>query len=167
MSDIIVIAFRHPDAAQQVAAQFQDLQEKHALRLIDARVVVKDTGGQLHVKDVAGHPVAMGVLIGGLIGALLFTMSPVVGMLAGAAAGGFIGKALSPDLVDQKFIDDVAQALKPDTSAVFLQVDQADTAAVVSALRLYRGTLIQTSVSAELEEELKRALAPIKRRTVR
>ena len=167
MSDIIVIAFRHPDAAQQVAAQFQNLEDKHALRLIDARVVVKDAGGQLHVKDVAGHPVALGVLIGGLIGVLLFMMSPVVGMLAGAAAGGVIGKALSPDLVDQRFIDDVAQALKPDTSAVFLQVDQADTAAVVSALRLYRGTLIQTSVSAELEEELKRALAPIKRSTAR
>ena len=167
MSDIIVIAFRHPDAAQQVAAQFQNLEDKHALRLIDARVVVKDVDGQLHVKDVAGHPVALGALIGGLIGVLLFMMSPVVGMLAGAAAGGVIGKAFSPDLVDQRFIDDVAQALKPDTSAVFLQVDQADTAAVVSALRLYRGTLIQTSVSAELEEELKRALAPIKRSTAR
>ena len=34
MSDIIVIAFRHPDAAQQVAAQFQNLEDKHALRLI-------------------------------------------------------------------------------------------------------------------------------------
>ena len=72
--------------------------------------------------------------------------------------------AFNPNLVDENFVDDVAQALKPDTSAVFLQVDEANTAAVVNALRPFRGTLIQTTVSPELEEELKRALAPIKRR---
>jgi len=167
MSDIIVIAFRHPDAAQQVAAQFLVLQDRHALNLDDARVVMKDNAGQLHVKDVAGHPVAMGALIGGLIGMLLFVMSPVLGVLVGAAAGGVIGKAFNSDMVDQRFVDDVAQALKPDSSAVFLQVSAADKAAVVSALRPYRGTLIQTTVSPELEEELKRALAPIKQRSVR
>ncbi len=162
MSDIIVIAFRHPDAAQQVAAEFILLQDKHALELDDARIVVKDRAGQLHVKDVAGHPVATGALIGGLLGALLFIMSPVIGVLVGAAAGGVIGKAFNSDMVDQKFVDEVAEALKPDSSAVFLQVREADRAAVVSALRPFRGTLIQTTVPPELEEELKRALTPIK-----
>jgi uncharacterized membrane protein len=165
MSDIIVIAFRHPDAAQQVAAQFLLLQEKHALDLDDARIVVKDSAGRLHVKDVAGHPVATGALIGGLIGALLFIMSPVIGVLVGAAAGSVIGKAFNSDLVDGRFVDDVAQALKPDSSAVFLQVREADKAAVVNSLRQFRGTLIQTTVSPELEEEFKRALAPIKPRS--
>jgi uncharacterized membrane protein len=164
MSDIIVIAFRHPQAAQQVAAQFLLLQEKHALNLEDARIVVKDGVGRLHVKDVAGHPVATGALIGGLIGALLFVLSPVIGVLVGAVAGGAIGKAFNSDMVDGKFVDDVAQALKPDSSAVFLQVREADKAAVVNALRQFRGTLIQTTVSPELEEQLKQALAPIKPR---
>jgi uncharacterized membrane protein len=167
MSDIIVIAFRHPDAAQQVAAQFLVLQDQHALGLDDARVVVKDGAGQLHVKDVAGHPVATGALIGGLIGALLFIMSPVLGVLVGAAAGSVIGMTFNSDMVDQKFVGDVAQALKPDSSAVFLQVREADKDAVVSVLRPFRGTLIQTTVSPELEEELKRALAPIKPRSIR
>jgi uncharacterized membrane protein len=163
MSDIIVIAFRHPDAAQQVAAQFLTLRDTHALNLDDARIVVKDGAGQLHVKDVAGHPVATGALVGGLIGMLLFFMSPVLGVLVGAAAGSVVGLVLNSDMVDRQFVDDVAQALKPDSSAVFLQVSAADQAAVVNALRPYRGTLIQTTVSPELEAELKRALAPIKR----
>jgi uncharacterized membrane protein len=164
MSDIIVIAFRHPDAAQQVAAQFQQLEALHALRLIDARVVVKDQAERLHVKDVAGHPMAMGALVGGLLGALLFAMSPVLGALVGAAAGSVVGKLTSPDLVDEQFVADVAQVLRPDSSAVFLQVERANTDAVVTALRAFRGTLIQTTVSPEMEEELKRALASFKPR---
>ena len=163
MGDIIVIAFRHPDAAQQVAAQFLALRNQRALNLDDARIIVKDNAGRLHVKDVAGHPVATGALIGGLIGMLIFVMSPVLGVLVGAAAGSVIGLALNSDMVDQRFVDDVAQVMKPDSSAVFLQVSGADKAAVVNALRPFRGTLIQTTVSLELEEELKRALAPIKR----
>src|SRR5512143_1022030 len=149
MSDIIVIAFRHPDAALQVAAQFQQLEALHALRLIDARVVVKDQAERLHVKDVAGHPMALGAVVGGLVG---------------VAAGSVVGKLTSPDLVDAQFVDDVAQALRPDSSAVFLQVDQADTDAVITALRPFRGTLIQTTVPPEVEEELKRALASYKPR---
>jgi len=163
MGDIIVIAFRHPDAAQQVAAQFLALRNQRALNLDDARIIVKDNAGRLHVKDVAGHPMATGALIGGLIGMLIFVMSPVLGVLVGAAAGSVIGLALNSDMVDQRFVDDVAQVMKPDSSAVFLQVSGADKAAVVNALRPFRGTLIQTTVSLELEEELKRALAPIKR----
>jgi uncharacterized membrane protein len=167
MSDIIVIAFRHPDAAQQAAARFQDLEARHELRLVDARVVVKDKEGRLHVKDVAGHPMAMGALIGGLLGALLFVMSPVLGALVGAAAGSVMGRLASPDLVDAQFVDDVARALRPDSSAVFLQVDRANTEAVITALRAFRGTLIQTTVPPEVEEELKRALASYKPRDAR
>ncbi len=167
MSDIIVIAFRHPDAALQVATQFQQLEALHALRLVDARVVVKDKEERLHVKDVAGHPMAMGALVGGLLGALLFAMSPVLGALVGVAAGSVVGKFFNPNLVDAQFVDDVAQALRPDSSAVFLQVDRANTDAVITALRAFRGTLIQTTVPPEVEEELKRALAPYKPRATR
>ncbi len=167
MSDILVIAFRHPEAAQQVAAQFQHLSAEHELRLRDARVVVKDRDGRLHVKDVAGHPMATGAVIGGLLGALLFYLSPVLGALAGAAAGSVVGKLFNPDLVDDQFVSDVAQALRPDSSAVFLEVDAANTEAVITTLRSFRGTLIQTTVSPEMEEELKKALASYKPRSER
>ena len=167
MGDIIVIAFRHPEAAQQVAAQFLALQHRRALYLGDARVVVKDGTGRLHVKDMSGRPVVWGILLGGLLGVLMFVSSPVLGLLIGAAAGGILARQLNPRVVDNQFVNDVAQALKPDTSAVFLQVSQADHDAVVSTLRPFRGTLIQTSMPADLEEELRRALAPIKPRSRR
>jgi uncharacterized membrane protein len=108
-------------------------------------------------------------LRGGILFAVDFMRNhpPVLGVLVGAAVGDVIGKAFNSDMVDQRFVDDVARALKPDSSAVFLQMNAAEKAAVVSALRPYRGTLIQTTVSPELEEELKRVLAPIKQRSLR
>ncbi len=65
-------------------------------------MVVKDKEQRLHVKDVAGHPMAMGALAGSLLGALV-----------GVAAGSVVGKLTSPDLVDEQFVNDVAQALAP------------------------------------------------------
>ena len=82
----------------------------------------------------------------------------------GVAAGSVVGKLTSPDLVDAQFVDDVARALRPDSSAVFLQVDRANTEAEITVLRAFRGTLIQTTVPLEVEEELKRALASYKPR---
>ncbi len=56
----------------------------------------KDKEERLHVKDVAGHPMAMGAL----------------GALVGVAAGSVVGKLTSPDLVGEQFVNDVAQALR-------------------------------------------------------
>ncbi|MCC7165914.1 MAG: DUF1269 domain-containing protein [Anaerolineae bacterium] len=158
MSYIIVVAFEQPETAQQVASEFKTLERNGALRLSDARVVVKDGDGKIHIQDTAGHPVAWGALIGGALGGILFIMMPFLGIFAGAAVGGAIAKSLNLDVVDKKFISDVSDALKPNTSAVFLQVDDANKAAVIQALGSFKGTLIQTSLSPEIEEKLKKGL---------
>ncbi len=77
---------------------------------------------------------------------------------AGAAAGVAIAKAMDLD-VDQKFVNEVAENLKPNTSALFVLGSNANRAAVVNALKPYKGTLIQTTLSSELEDQLKRALS--------
>lgn len=158
MSSIIVVTFENPDTAQQVVTEFKTLQQNGALRLTDARVVVKDSEGKVHVKDEAGHPVAWGAVIGGAVGGLIFIMMPLLGVAAGAAIGAAVTKSLHLEAVDKKFVSDVSEALKPNTSAVFLQVDDANKAAVVQALDQYHGTLIQTTLSPEVEAELKKGL---------
>lgn len=158
MSSVIVIAFDNPDTAQQVVTQFKDLEKRGALHLTDARVVVKDADGKLVVKDEAGHPIRWGAIAGGILGGLFFIMMPVVGIFAGAAAGAVIAKSIHGDAVDKKFIDDVAAALKTNSSAVFLQVADEYKSVVVNALEPYKGTLIQTTLSPEAEEAIKKSL---------
>lgn len=158
MDNIIVIAFEDPDTAAQVAAKFKGLEKEGAFDLKDARVVVKDADGKIHVKDEEGHPMAWGAVAGGMLGALIFLMVPVLGAVVGALAGTAITKALDPDMVDKQFVSDVAAALKPNTSAVFLEVDDQHKIVVVHALEQYRGKLIQTTLDPEVEQALKKRL---------
>lgn len=158
MSQLVVISFDNPDEAEKLATTLRGIAKEGALKLEDLRVVVKDAEGNAHVQDEAGHPVATGAIIGGVIGGLLFLFAPVLGIAAGAAAGGVIARTLDLD-VDKKFIQEVADALKPNTSAIFVLGSDANRAAVLNALKPYQGTLIQTTVSTELEEQMKKALS--------
>jgi uncharacterized membrane protein len=159
MSELIVIAFDNPTEAQQVATTFTEMSKGGAIRLTDMRVVSKDANGKLVAHDEAGHPVAWSAVAGGVLGGLLFFLMPVVGIAIGAVAGGAIAKSLDLD-IDKKFIKDVSEALKPNTSAVFIQAQDGNQSAILNALKPYKGTLIQTNLSSDMEEQLKKELKP-------
>ncbi|MCG3141960.1 MAG: hypothetical protein HDKAJFGB_03320 [Anaerolineae bacterium] len=158
MGQLVVITFETPDQAGELAKTLRQLESDNALKLEDMRVIVKDAEGKTHVHDDAGHPVAIGAAIGGVIGGFLFIVAPVLGIAAGAAAGAAIAKAMDLD-VDQKFVNEVAEKLKPNTSALFVLGSDANQAAVLNALKPYQGTLIQTSLSSDMEAQLRRALS--------
>lgn len=158
MGQLVVVSFETATEAGELAKTLREIEKEGALKIEDMRVVVKDADGKAQIHDEAGHPVAAGAAIGGVIGGLLFLFAPVFGIAAGAAAGAAIAKSLDLD-VDQKFVNEVAENLKPNTSALFVLGSNANRAAVVNALKPYKGTLIQTSLSSELEEQLKRALS--------
>ncbi len=158
MGQIVVIAFDNPDDAGQLAKTLRDLQKAGAVHLDDMRVVVKDGEGKVQVRDEAGHPVAWAAVAGGVLGGLLFILIPVVGAVAGAAVGAVIAKTMDLD-VDKKFIQDVSAALQPNTSALFVLGRAENQAALLNALKPYKGTLIQTSVDSDAEAQLKRVLS--------
>ncbi len=157
MSELIVIAFDNPTEAQEVANSFKEISKGGALRITDMRVVSKDASGKLQAHDEAGHPVAWSAVAGGVLGGLLFFLMPLLGIAIGALAGGAIAKSLDLD-IDKKFIKDVSEALQPNSSAVFIQAQEENKAAVLAALKPYKGTLIQTNLSTEMEEQIKTAL---------
>lgn len=158
MGQLVVISFETADEAQQLATTLRQLEKAGALKLEDLRVVVKDAEGKAHIQDEAGHPVAAGAVFGGVIGGLLFLFAPVFGIAVGAAAGAAIARSMDLD-VDKKFVNEVADSLKPNTSALFVLGSNANRAAVLDALKPFKGTLIQTSLSSEMEDQLKRALS--------
>jgi uncharacterized membrane protein len=84
-------------------------------------------------------------------------MFPIAGIAVGAGLGALVGKLFGTG-VDQKFVKDVSQALTPGSSAIFLLVRDGDAAQVRAAIEPYKGTVYQTTVSTELEEQLKDAL---------
>ena len=88
---------------------------------------------------------------------MLSFLFSLAGIVVGAADGAIVGKMIEPG-VDQDFVKDGSAALKPGTSALFFMFDAADPAATLSALRPFKGTLYQTTLSAETEDSLRHAL---------
>ena len=100
---------------------------------------------------------AFGALTGGLIGLLL---GPA-GAAAGAAAGGSIGLVMgaSTEIVfDDPKLDEFAESLVNDSSALVLVGDEALLVDFAAAVSPYGGRIIETGLNADDVKALRRAL---------
>lgn len=158
MSELVAIAFDREDDARAALAEMRVLEGEGALKLSDSAVVAKDPDGTLHVKNEVSSGTETGAVVGAAIGLLTSFLFPVAGAVVGAAAGAYIGGKVAGDAVDDGFVKDVADALKPGTSALFLMIPASDAAALRAALEPYEGRVYQTTLSEELKETLDRAL---------
>lgn len=157
MSQLIVITFDNPDDAGKALKSLRQIEKSHRLHLVDTAVIVKDAEGKAHVKNEVSSGTETGAVVGGILGPFLMFAFPVAGIAIGAGAGALVGKLFDTG-VDQKFVKDVQAALQPNQSALFLVGDSADPNAAMAALRPYQGQVYQTTLSTELEEQLRKAL---------
>ena len=157
MSQLIVITFDNPDDAGQALKSLRQIEKSHRLHLVDTAVIIKDAEGKTHVKNEVSSGTETGAVVGGILGPFLMFAFPVAGIAIGAGAEALVGKLFNTG-VDQKFVKDVQTALQPNQSALFLVGDSGDPSAVLAALRSYQGKVYQTTLSTELEEQLRKAL---------
>jgi uncharacterized membrane protein len=157
MRQLIVITFDNPDDAGKALKSLRQMEHSGKLHLNDTAVVVKDADGKTHVKNEVSSGTETGAVLGAIVGPFLFFAFPFAGIALGAGAGALIGKLFDTG-VDQKFVKDVQAALKPNHSALFIVGDSGDPTAVLAALRSYKGEIYQTTLSPELEEQLRHAL---------
>jgi uncharacterized membrane protein len=158
MSNLVVITFDNEAEAGKVREAIRRLEHGGQISLDDSAVIVKDINGKVHVQNQVDRGIKVGAVGGGLIGLMLgFIFFPIGGLVLGTLGGALVGK-LADLGVDQKFVKDVEAALQPGTSAIFLIVRQADPNAAVAALKPYKGTVYQSTLSTEAEETLRRVL---------
>ncbi len=157
MSQLIVITFDNPDDAEKALKSLRQIEKSGRLHLVDTAVIVKDAEGKTHVKNEVSSGTEKGAVVGGILGPFLMFAFPIAGIAIGAGAGALVGKLFDTG-VDQKFVKDVQAALQPNQSALFLVGDAGDPNAVLAALRNYKGQVYQTTLSTELEEQLRKAL---------
>lgn len=159
MSSLVVISFDTADEAQNVLDVLHSQEKYGNISFDDTAVVSKDADGKVHIKNNVSHgtmtATGVGALLGLLLGALFF---PIGGLLLGAGGGALVGRLMHLG-VDGDFVKQVSESLQPGTSALFVLVREADPAVVRAALEGHHGTIIQTTLSEEAEEALKKALA--------
>ena len=165
MSELVAIAFENPFEADRMLTELNRMQSEHLIDLADAVVAVRQPDGKVQIKQSINRKVpgaVSGGLWGGLFGALigLLFLHPLAGFAIGSVAG-VETKAL--ELADYGIRDDLirslADALKPDTSALFVMVRKAQPEKVLGELSRFKGRVLRSSLSADQESRLQQALS--------
>jgi uncharacterized membrane protein len=156
LSDLVAIAYKDVDTAQQVAGNLGEAVKAHEIELEDVVIVEhKDDGKiKLHQPSMAGMGAAGGALWGGLIGLIFFM--PLFGMAIGAAAGA-AGGAMTDRGVDDNFMKKLGEELTPGSAALIVLISKISSDKILPKVQI-PGTVIQTSLSNEDEQALKDAL---------
>jgi uncharacterized membrane protein len=158
MSNLIVIVFDNPEEAGKVRKTIKSVQGSGHIRLDDSAVVIKDADGKFHVKNEMDRGVKVGAIGGGLLGLLIGSIFfPFAGLLIGALGGAAVGAAAKLG-ISQSFVKEVAETMENDSSALFIIVRDSNPDVAVSALKPYKGKLLQTTLSPEDEENLRGVL---------
>ncbi len=160
MSDLIVVSFDTEATAFEMRAELVKLQKEYLLEMEDVVVVTRSEDDKVQLHQSA-NLTALGAASGGfwglLIGMLFF--NPLIGVALGAGAG-----ALSASMTDvginDDFMRELGQRLKPGTAAVFVLARKFNTAKVVERLGEFRarGHILQSSLSHDDEATLRAAL---------
>ncbi len=157
-SSLIVMAFDTEEEAEKVREALVSGKKQGLLQIDDAAVVVKDASGKVHVKNQVSRGTWTATGVGGLLGLLIGTIFfPLGGLVMGLAGGALVGRMMNLG-VDGKFVKQVEEEIQPGTSALFILAGNADPTGALAILRQFEGRVIQTNLSSEAEESLRRAL---------
>ncbi|MEU9730064.1 DUF1269 domain-containing protein [Streptomyces sp. NPDC048002] len=158
MSDLFVIAYNDVATANQVREKLFELSKQHLVELEDAVVVERRQDGKIKLHQAVSHTAvgaAGGALWGGVIG-LLF-LAPLLGAAVGAAAGA-AGGAVTDTGINDNFMKDLSENLRPGAGALFVLVKKAAEDKVIPQLTPFGGELVQTSLSKADEDHLREAI---------
>ncbi len=158
MSTLVVIGYEDEFKAEEVRLNLRKLQQDYLLDLEDAVVAVKDAKGKVTLHQ-AVNLTAAGALSGGFWGTLigLMFLNPLLGAAVGAATGAVSG-TLSDVGINDNFMKELAGAMNPGSSALFVLVRKATPDKVLDQIKGTGGKVLQTSLSHDDEAKLQAAL---------
>jgi uncharacterized membrane protein len=159
MSTLVVIGYDDQFKAEEVRLALMKMQKDYLIDLADAVVAVKDQQGKVRLHQ-AVNLTAAGAVGGGFWGSLigLMFLNPLLGMAVGAAAGAISG-ALTDLGIDDKFMKELAETMKPNSSTLFVLVRKATPDKVLDEIKGTGGKVLRTSLSHEDEAKLQAALS--------
>jgi len=158
MSDLVVISFDDEHTAFEMRAELVKLQKEYLIEMEDVVVVTKDGKGKVKLHQAVNLTAAgaVGGTFWGMLIGMVF-LNPLVGAAVGAGAGALSGKLRDIGISDN-FMKELAEALRNDTSALFVLVRKVTPDKVLEGLKGFKGKILKTSLTADREEELREVL---------
>ena len=159
---LIVIGYESEIKAEEVRLALMKLQRQYLIDMGDAVVAVREADGSVKLRQLV-NTTAAGALSGGFWGTLVgvLFMNPLIGLAVGTMAGAASG-ALTDVGIDDKFMKQLAETLKPGTAALCVLVRRATPDKVLAEIKGFGGTVIKTSLSHDDEAKLQAALSSAK-----
>src|SRR5262245_37741727 len=159
MSTLVVIGYESQSKAEEVRLTLMKMQKDYLIDLADAVVAVKDQNGKVRLHQ-AVNLTAAGAVSGGFWGTLigLIFLNPLLGLAVGAAAGAVSG-ALTDVGINDQFMKELAETMKPGSSTLFVLVRKATPDKVLEEIQGTGGKVLRTSLSHEDEAKVQAALS--------
>ena len=157
MSNIVALAFEGKETAKGWLNDLTKMADEGHIEILDA--VIASRGVSKHIdieqtKTLKGKYAKRGTGIGFLAGLLLG--GPLLGAAGGAAVGAITG-SMKDVGIDDQFIDEIAQGVAPNSSILFLMVQNADDK-VMNYLKAFKGRVLTTTLPPEEEARLQKLL---------
>jgi len=161
MSDLVVIAFPTEAKAEEVRQKLLAMQKEYLVELGDAVIAVKDSDGNIKLNQML-NTTALGAVSGAFWGTLigLMFLMPLAGAALGAASGSLAGY-LRDVGIDDKWMKETAEAIKPGTAALFVLARKGTADKVLDGLKGEGGTVLKTSLDHTKEAAVQAALAGV------
>jgi uncharacterized membrane protein len=158
-TELLAIVFPGETRAGEVLEVVDRLHREGAVDLHNAAVITRDAAGKITIhesNDFTPREGALGgVVLGGVIGLL---RGKLLGdALLGAGAGYVASKVLDLGF-DDKFLNDIAATLTPNTSALVLAIEFDRLDEALAKLDPYHGTIIRQSLPPDQAEKLAAAM---------
>jgi uncharacterized membrane protein len=155
MAQLVVLGFKDEAAADSFIDKVQKMTREQILGLSDVVKVVRREDGKVKIHqgvNLAAAGALSGAFWGMLIG--LIFMVPWLGAAVGAASGALSGK-LSDFGINDEFIKETADKIRPGEAGVFMLIAQSTPDKVAAEIEGTQATVIQTNMSTEQEERLR------------
>lgn len=158
-SNVVVLGFKNQYGAEAMLDDLRKWQEEGLIELEDAVIASRGEGKDIEIEQThkkSRKPIAKGGGAGLLAGLLLG--GPILGLAAGVAAGS-ISRAMKDYGLDDDFVKQASEWVRPNTSALFLLVKEAKADEILERLRPTAAIVLNTTLAPEAEERLRRSLA--------
>ena len=159
MSDLVVIVYPSEEKAEEVRKRLFELQKEYLIKLGDAVIATKSADGQIKLHQIV-NTTAAGAVSGsfwGLLIGVLF-LNPLLGAALGAA-GGALGGALTDVGINDEFMKQLAESIKPGDAALFVLIQEMTADKVLAQIQDFGGVVLKTSFDETKELALRNALA--------
>jgi uncharacterized membrane protein len=159
MSDLVVIVYETEARAEEMRSKILALQNEYLIEVSDAVIAVKQADGHVKLNQLF-NTTAAGAATGSLWGLLIgfVFLNPILGLALGAASGAISG-ALADYGINDDFMKQLSESLKPGNAALFVLLKKVTGDKVLEALKGTGGTVLKTSLDDTKEKALREALA--------